>query len=78
MLIKVTPSNINEFKAACSQEHVFGSRALTALTAYGTEHDVHKFWLSIEDEKVSAFHLNGSILTVIKSGEKGMEDVLEI
>ena len=78
MLIKVTPSNISEFKKACSQEHVFGSRALTALNAYGTEHDVHKFWLSVDEEKVSAFHLNGSILTVIKSGETDMEDVLEI
>ena len=78
MLIKVTSSNINEFKAACTQEHVFGSRAVTALTAYGTEHDVHKFWLSVEGEKVSAFHLNGSVLTVIKNGEISTEDVLEI
>lgn len=78
MLIKVTPSNINEFKKACEQEHVFGSRALAALYAYGTDHDVHKFWLSVNDDKVCAFHLNGSVLTVIKEGETGTEDVLEI
>ena len=78
MLVKVTPSNISEFKAACEYEHVFGSRALTALAAYGTDHDVHKFWLSVEDDKVSAFHLNGSVLTVIKKGEIITDDVLEI
>ena len=78
MLIKVTPSNIIEFKKACCAEHVFGSRAVTALAAYGTDHDVHKFWLSIDDEKVSAFHLNGSVLTVIKNGGIPVDDVLEI
>ena len=78
MLVKVTPSNISEFKTACEYEHVFGSRALTALAAYGTDHDVHKFWLSVEDDKVSAFHLNGSVLTVIKKGEISTDDVLEI
>lgn len=78
MLVKVTPSNISEFKQACEYEHVFGSRALTALDAYGTDHDVHKFWLSVEDDKVSAFHLNGSVLTVIKKDEIITDDVLEI
>lgn len=78
MLIKVTASNIDEYKKACAAEHVFGSRALTALAAYGTEHDMHKFWLSVEEESVSAFHLNGNVLTVIKSSDTDTEDVLEI
>lgn len=78
MLVKVTPSNLEEFRLACGYEHVFGSRALTALAAYGYDHDVHKFWLSVEDESVSAFHLNGSVLTVIKQADIGIDNILEI
>lgn len=78
MLTKVDNTNIELFRNACKSEHVFGSRAVTALAAYGTEHDVHRFWISTEGDKVSAFHLNGSVLTVIKSGEIGVDDVLEV
>lgn len=78
MLIKVSASNIDQFKKACCAEHVFGSRAVTALAAYGTDHGVHKFWLCVQGEKVSAFHLNGSVLTVVKEGDIEIEDVLEI
>ena len=78
MLIKTDCSNIDRFVAACRAEHVFGSRAVTALAAYGTEHHVHRFWISVNGDKESAFHLNGSVLTVIKEGDFPVDDVLEM
>lgn len=85
MLLRVTQSNYNDFRTACGFEHVFGSRALTAFLAYGENHDVHRFWLSLGEDHIDAvLHLNGNVLTVIK--ERGVEqqedsivdDVLEI
>ena len=35
MLLPVTAADIPDFTAACAHEHIFGSRALTALRAYG-------------------------------------------
>ncbi len=77
MITKVDSSNINLFRSLCTAEHVFGSRAVTALMAYGTDHHVHKFFIAEAEGKKCALHLNGSVLTVIKDGEFGFEDIVD-
>ena len=77
MLVRVTKSNFEDFRKGCGYEHVFGSRALTAFIAYGEDHPVHRFWLSIGEENVDAvLHLNGSVLTVIKNHPSTNEDTI--
>lgn len=44
MLTPLTPENIPAFTAACAHEHVFGSKALTALRAHGLSSTGCRFW----------------------------------
>ena len=77
MIVKVDSTNKERFISLCKAEHVFGSRALTALSAYGTDHDVHKFWILSEDNKdTAALHLNGQVLTVIKENMVDTEEIV--
>jgi len=79
MIIKVDSANIQRYHQLCKAEHVFGSRSRSALAAYGTCHDVHKFWILTEDGKdTAALHLNGQVLTVVKSGEIGTDDIVAL
>ena len=79
MLIKVDNTKIDRYHQLCKAEHVFGSRSRSALAAYGTEHDVHKFWIMAEGNKdLAALHLNGQVLTVVKSGHIGTEDIIAL
>lgn len=45
MLIPVTAADTPDFTAACAHEHIFGSRALTALRAYGLGDPSVQFYL---------------------------------
>ena len=56
------------FIRACGHEHVFGSRALTALRAYGLEDSRARFWTRGED---AALYLADDVLTV--SARPGMD-----
>lgn len=79
MIIRVDNANKERFISLCKAEHVFGSRALTALAAYGTDHDVHRFWIMCEDGKdTAALHLNGQVLTVIKESMVGTSDIVAL
>ncbi len=79
MIIKVDSTNTARYKELCKAEHVFGSRSLTALSAYGTEHSVHKFWILSEGGKdAAALHLNGQVLTVVKENKIGTEDIVAL
>ncbi|MBQ7284209.1 MAG: GNAT family N-acetyltransferase [Oscillospiraceae bacterium] len=79
MLIKVDNTNIHRYHSLCCAEHVFGSRSRSALAAYGFDHHVHKFWIMTEDGKdVAALHLNGQVLTVVKNGTVGTEDIIAL
>ena len=79
MIIKVDNNSFERYAQLCKAEHVFGSRSLSALKAYGTNHDVHKFWIMTENDKdVAALHLNGAVLTVVKQGAVGTEDIVEM
>ena len=65
MLIPVTAADIPDFTAACAHEHIFGSRALTTLRAYGLgDPDVHFYLCRKGREPAAALHLAGGVLTV--------------
>lgn len=65
MLIPVTAADIPDFQAACAYEHVFGSRALTALRAYGLGNaDAHFFLCRKGREPAAALYLLGDVLTI--------------
>lgn len=79
MITKVDSSNIELYSKLCSAEHVFGSRCLCALKAYGTEHDIHKFWILSENGKdMAALHLNGQVLTIVKSEMIDTKDIMQL
>ncbi len=40
----VTPETVPAFRAACAHEHIFGSKALTALLAHGLTNNSHRFF----------------------------------
>ena len=79
MLIKVDTDNIQRYNSLCCAEHVFGSRSRSALAAYGPEHSIHKFWIVNENGlDAAALHLNGQVLTVVKKGTVGTEDIIAL
>lgn len=65
MLVKLTREQIPAFTKACAYEHVFGSRILTALRAYGPEDARALFWILIKDDSpTAALHLAEGVLTI--------------
>ncbi|WP_312634378.1 GNAT family N-acetyltransferase [Oscillibacter sp.] len=70
MLVPLTaPTQISAFSTACSYEHVFGSRALSALRAYGPGDVRARFYLCVEDGfPAAALCLSGGVLSVSADG----------
>ena len=65
MLIPVTAVDLPDFTAACAHEHVFGSRMITALRAYGLGNPDVRFFLCRKGrEPAAALHLAGGVLTI--------------
>lgn len=65
MLLPVTAADMPDFAAACAHEHVFGSRALTALRTYGLGNPSTQFYLCRKGrEPAAALYLSGDVLTV--------------
>ena len=65
MLIPVTAADIPDFTAACAHERIFGSRALTALRAYGLGDPSARFFLCRKGrEPAAALYLAGDVLTI--------------
>lgn len=65
MLIPLTASDIPSFAAACAHERVFGSKALTALRAYGLGDPRARFFVCIKGrEPAAALYLSGGVLVV--------------
>ncbi|MDO4271132.1 MAG: GNAT family N-acetyltransferase [Eubacteriales bacterium] len=65
MLTQLTASDIPAFIEACAHEHVFGSRALTALRAYGLGSADARFFLCRKGREASAaLYLADGVLTV--------------
>lgn len=65
MLIPVTAADTPDFTAACAHEHIFGSRALTALRAYGLGDPSVQFYLCRKGrEPAAALYLADGVLTI--------------
>ena len=65
MLLPVTAADIPDFAAACAHEHIFGSRALTALRAYGPgAPSVHFYLCRKGREPAAALYLSGNVLSI--------------
>ncbi|MCQ5129374.1 GNAT family N-acetyltransferase [Butyricicoccus faecihominis] len=76
MLLPLTVSEIPAFTAACGHEHVFGSKALTALRAYGLGDPRARFYVCIKGrEPAAALYQAGSVL-VISSDERADSEVI--
>lgn len=77
MLVPLTaPAQISAFSTACSYEHVFGSRALTALRAYGLGDVRARFYLCVEDGlPAAALHLSGGVLSVSADGRANPREI---
>lgn len=72
MLLPLTPDLTGAFAAACAHERVFGSKAMTALRAYGLEDpDVQFFLCRQEDRPTAALYLSHGVLVI--SAEAGAE-----
>ena len=76
MLQKLTQKELPAFTHACAYERVFGSKALTALRAYGLKSETKRFYLCAEPgEPAAALYLSDGVL-VISSNDQA--DVGEI
>lgn len=72
MLLPLTADLTGAFAAACAHERVFGSKAETALRAYGLEDPAHRFYLCMEGERpTAALFLSGGVLVI--SAAEGAE-----
>lgn len=65
MIKELTNERRADFAAACRHDHVFGSKALTALAAYGYDSPAARFWVEYADEEpCAALYLAGGVLTL--------------
>lgn len=66
MLNQLTPPEIGDFETACAFEHVFGSKALTALRAYGLADTAIRFFLcrDFAGKPGAALYLANDVLTI--------------
>lgn len=80
MLFPITDKNgISAFVQACAFERVFGSKALTALRAYGLSAPNARFYLCEKDGSPSAaLYLAGGVLAVSASGEADPDEIADL
>ena len=80
MLIPLTdPRQYPDFYQACCHEHVFGSKILTALHAYGMRDPRVAFWLQMQDGKpTAALYKSGSVLVISASPESDPAPIAEL
>lgn len=65
MLIPLTAAEIPAFTAGCAREHVFGSKALTALRAYGLGDPCARFFVCMKGhEPAASLYLSGGVLVI--------------
>lgn len=77
MLIQVrNEKQVAQFTEACRHERVYGSKALTALQAYGLHDERAKFYVCIDGGvPTAALYLSGDVLTVSASPEADADQV---
>ena len=76
MLKKLTQKELPAFIHACTYERVFGSKALTALRAYGLESETGQFYLCGEPgEPAAALYLSDGVLVISSNGQADVEEI---
>ena len=80
MLISVTQdSQIPDLTRACSFEHVFGSKILTAAKAYGFSDSRARFWLQTrEGVPTAALYLNNAVLVISADTASDPEEIAQL
>ena len=80
MLIPLTdPRQYPDFYQACCHEHVFGSKILTALHAYGMRDPRAAFWLQLQDSKpTAALYKSGGVLVISAAPESDPAPIAEL
>lgn len=80
MLTRLTHhAQIPAFAKACTYEHVYGSKILTALRAYGLEDGRARFWLQTQNgAPVAALYLANGVLTVSAAPEADYAPIAEL
>ena len=76
MLKKLTQQEIPAYAHACAYERVFGSKAMTALRAYGLESESNEFYLCAESgEPTAALYLSDGVLIVSSNERADAEEI---
>ena len=76
MLKKLTQEELPAFARACAYERVFGSKAMTALRAYGLESETKRFYLCArEGEPTAALYLSDGVLVVSSNAQADVEEI---
>lgn len=70
MLIPVTAADVPDFLTACTYEHVFGSRARTALSAHGLGSEAVQFFLCRKGREPAAALCYADGVLTISSDER--------
>lgn len=76
MLKKLTRRELPAFARACTHERVFGSKAMTALRAYGLESETHRFYLCAgQGGPAAALYLSGGVLVISSNEQADVEEL---
>lgn len=76
MLKKLTQQELPAFVRACAYERVFGSKAMTALRAYGLGSETNRFYLCAErGEPTAALYLSDGVLAVSSGAQADVEEI---
>lgn len=79
MLTLLTGEKIPAFTTACTYEHVFGSKALTAMRAYGLcNADVGFFLQTLNDEPVAAIYLHRGVMVISARQDSNADEIAEL
>lgn len=76
MLKKLTKKELSAFAHACTYERVFGSKAMTALRAYGLESQTNEFYLCVgSGGPTAALYLRDGVLAVSTGAQADVEEI---
>lgn len=76
MIKRLTRADVPAFARACAYERVFGSKAMTALRAYGPESESHRFYLcGGPKEPDAALYLSDGVLAVSSNERADAEEI---
>lgn len=76
MLKKLTRQELPDFVHACTYERIFGSKAMTALQAYGLESEDNEFYLCAGPEgPAAALYLSDGVLAVSSNARADVEEI---